>query len=115
MFFADIHQCSAQYRSKDQPWYTLGHGLVLMYIGFGIVASSTYYFLLRRENARRDRGEREEVIEGVYLERMGADGGTEKESEAAREERARRNGRFESVEAARTEKGDDWSGYRYTL
>ncbi|EIM86762.1 MFS general substrate transporter [Stereum hirsutum FP-91666 SS1] len=90
------------YRSEDQPWYTLGHGLVLMYIGFGIVASSTYYFFLRRENARRDRGEREEVIEG-------------KESEAAREERARRNGRFESVEAARTEKGDDWSGYRYTL
>lgn len=86
-----------------------------MYIGFGIVASSAYYFFLRRENARRDKGEREEVIEGVYLERMGADGRTEKESEAAREERARRNGRFASLEAARTEKGDDWSGYRYTL
>lgn len=86
-----------------------------MYIGFGIIASSSYYIFLRRENTRRNRGEREEVIEGVYLERMGADGGLEKESETEREERAKRNGRYGSVEAARTEKGDEWSGYRYTL
>lgn len=59
----------------------------------------------------RDRGERDEVIDGVYLERVGG----EKESEAEREERARKNGRFESVDAARMEKGDEWSGYRYML
>lgn len=102
---------ATQYRAQDQPWYTFGHGLVLLYIGLGIIASTTYYILLRRENAMRDRGERDEVIDGVYLER--ADG--EKESEAEREERARRNGRFESVDAARVEKGDEWSGYRYML
>lgn len=82
-----------------------------MYIGFGIIASSVFYIGLRRENARRDRGERDEVIDGVYP--VGPGG--EKESEEEREDRARRNGRFESVAAARMEKGDEWSGYRCTL
>ena len=55
--------------------------------------------LLRRENAARDRGERDEVIAGE--DNKHADGD--------------RNGRFESVEDARREKGDLWSGFRYTL
>ncbi|KAG7094143.1 hypothetical protein E1B28_007755 [Marasmius oreades] len=84
------------YRQKDQPRYVLGHGLVLMYIGFGIVSSVAYLFFTRRENAKRDRGERDEVIKGQT-------GGNEK------------NGTFESVVEAKREKGDDWSGYRYTL
>ena len=66
----------------------------------------TYYVLLRRENARRDRGERDEVIEGVFIVNEGAE---------AREERAGRNGRFASVEEAKREKGDLWSGYRYIV
>ncbi|PPQ63105.1 hypothetical protein CVT24_005816 [Panaeolus cyanescens] len=84
------------YRAKDRPWYHLGHGLVLMYIAIGLVTSITYLLLLKRENARRDRGERDEIIgeSGV---------GNEK------------NGRFESVAQAKREKGDEWSGYRYTL
>jgi len=65
-------------------------------IGFG--SSILFARLLERENARRDRGERDEVIEGV-------------ENEHARE----RNGKFECVEAARAFKGDEWSGFRYTL
>lgn len=52
--------------------------------------------MLKRENARRDRGERDEIIEG-------REGGFEV------------NGRFASVDDARREKGDEWSGYRYTL
>ncbi|KAG6902544.1 hypothetical protein C0995_014933 [Termitomyces sp. Mi166 len=63
---------SSQYRARDKPWYTLV-----------------------RENARRDRGERDEII--------GKDGtGNEK------------NGRFATLEEAKLEKGDEWSGYRYT-
>lgn len=85
-----------QYRARDQPWYPLGHGLVLMYVGFGIIASVLYLFLLRAENARRDRGERDEVIKGIA-------GGDPK------------NGTFNSVEDAKREKGDEWSGYRYTV
>jgi len=36
-----------------------------MYIAFGLVASASYILLLRRENARRDRGERDEFIENL--------------------------------------------------
>jgi len=94
------------YRASDAPWYHLGHGIVLLYIGIGLVSSIAYSVFLRRENAARDRGERDEVIEGVLRE-------NEKAEE--REERARRNGRFTSVEEAKREKGDRWSGYRYIL
>jgi MFS family permease len=94
------------YRASDTPWYRLGHGFVLLYIGIGLVSSIVYYVLLRRENAARDRGERDEVIEGVFKENEGV---------GEREERARRNGLFASVEEAKREKGDRWSGYRYIL
>lgn len=87
-----------QYRAVDKPWYRLGHGIVLAYIAIGWLCSLAYYFHLRYENARRERGHRDEVIEGV--DNKNADG---------------RNGHFESVEAARIEKGDQWSGFRYSL
>ncbi|KAF9466139.1 MFS general substrate transporter [Collybia nuda] len=85
------------YRARDRPWYPLGHGLVLMYIGLGITSSLVYLFLIKAENARRDRGERDEIIGG------NSEGKNEK------------NGRFDTVEDAKREKGDEWSGYRYTL
>ncbi|KAJ7504258.1 MFS general substrate transporter, partial [Mycena galericulata] len=88
------------YRAKEKPWYPLGHGLVLMYIIIGIIASTTYHLALRAENARRERGERDEVIGEP------AGGGDARNAE--------RNGRFESVAEAKREKGDEWSGYRYT-
>lgn len=84
------------YRAKDRPWYPLGHGLVLMYICIAIIANALFLYLLKQENARRDRGERDEVIgpEGLV------DNG---------------NGRYATVEDAKREKGDNWSGYRYIL
>jgi hypothetical protein len=54
--------------------------------------------LLKRENDRRDRGGRDEVIEGI--DNKYADP---------------KNGRYENVGAARMDKGDEWSGFRYTL
>jgi len=68
-----------------------------MYIGLGIISSSIYMFFLRRENIRRDRGERDEII--------GGDPSTGHE----------KNGRYDSIADAKREKGDDWSGYRYTM
>jgi len=44
------------------PWYRFGHAIVLAYIGIGWISSFIFTILLRRENARRDRGE---VIDGV--------------------------------------------------
>jgi len=67
-----------------------------MYIGIGLITTVTYLLFLRAENARRDRGERDEVIKDVV-------GGDPK------------NGTYDSVEDAKREKGDEWSGYRYTL
>jgi hypothetical protein len=69
-----------------------------MYIAIGWLSSLIYAVLLRRENKARDRGERDEVIEG--LENKSADV---------------RNGRYSSVAEARREKGDMWSGFRYTV
>jgi hypothetical protein len=92
---------------------------VLMYVTLGITASITYKLLLHAENGRRDRGDRNEIIEGILQEK-----GIQIQEE--------RNGRFKSVEDAKREKGqktylmyryidqgqptgDEWSGYRYTL
>jgi hypothetical protein len=58
--------------------------------------------LLRRENERRDKGERDEVIDSDH-------------SGEEMDEMALRNGRFETVNDARREKGDEWSQFRYTL
>lgn len=73
-------------------------GLVLMYIGLGLCASLVYLFFIQRENSARDRGERDEI--------MG-----DEPSEGKNE----KNGRFATLEEAKREKGDEWSGYRYTL
>jgi len=93
------------YRGKDKPWFRLGHGIVLMYIAIGFVASVSYKILLRRENARRDRGERDEVIRGVNDEKVAE---PEKRSIFSRGKAV-----YDSVEEVKREKGDEWSGYRY--
>lgn len=54
--------------------------------------------MLRRENAIRDSGARDEVIEKVDNPRADT-----------------RNGTFKTVEEAKMEKGDEWSGFRYSL
>ncbi|TBU34082.1 MFS general substrate transporter [Dichomitus squalens] len=87
------------YRARDAPWYRLGHGIVLMYIAIGLVMAIIYHLCLRRENAKRERGERDEIIKGVN------DGRTE----------LAKNGTYASVADAKRDKGDEWSGYRYTL
>ncbi|KAI0034264.1 MFS general substrate transporter [Vararia minispora EC-137] len=86
------------YRSVDKPWYRLGHGIILAYVCIGWLSSLAYMFLLRRENAAKARGERDEVILGV--DNKNADP---------------KNGEFESINHARREKGDAWSGFYYTL
>ncbi len=64
----------------------------------GLFSSILYTYFLRLENLRRERGERDEIIEGL-------------DNENAQE----CNGKYESIEAAKNDKGDDWSGFRYIL
>ncbi|KAI0304577.1 MFS general substrate transporter [Russula brevipes] len=86
------------YRARYQPWYTLGHWIVLAYIAVGWLSALTYTVFLRRENEVRDRGERDEVIDGI-----------------SNPNAKLHNGRYGSVTEARIEKGDTWSGFRYTV
>ena len=90
----------SQYRAKDRPWYTLGHGIILAYIGMGFCAAVVMLLYLRRENELRRRGEREEIIVGVNDTMEGIN---------------EKNGRYATVEDAKRDKGDKYSGYRYTL
>jgi hypothetical protein len=69
-----------------------------MYIAIGWLSSLIYTVLLRQENKARDRGERDEVIDDF-------------ENKSAK----LHNGRYGSVADARREKGDMWSGFRYTV
>lgn len=93
------------YRARDGPWYTLGHGIVLVYISLCMLASVAYYFMLRLENNRRCRGLRDEIIDGV----------NDKGDPETISRLSKLNGRFATVEEAKKEKGDNWSGYRYIL
>lgn len=59
--------------------------------------------VLASENAKRERGERVEIIRGEH-----GDANTGKDETT-------KEGEYDSVDAARLEKGDLWSGFRYTL
>ncbi|KAJ5094408.1 hypothetical protein N7456_010269 [Penicillium angulare] len=43
------------YRAQDAPRYRLGHGLVLGFVGLGLISTTSYYFLCRITNSRRER------------------------------------------------------------
>jgi hypothetical protein len=70
----------------------------LAYISIGFFGSIIYHLRLKRENNKRARGERDEVINGIVNPLA---------SEA--------NGMYQSVEEAKQKKGDKWSGFRYIL
>ncbi|KAF8902337.1 MFS general substrate transporter [Gymnopilus junonius] len=88
------------YRAKDKPWYRLGHGLVLMYIGIGVITSTILLFYLKEENTQREKGARDEYIED------------QPDTHSPENEK---NGRYATVAEAKAEKGDKWSGYKYTI
>ena len=71
---------------------------MLAYIAIGWLSSLTYTILLRRENKARDRGERDEVIDGLENKDVNT-----------------HNERYSNVADARGKKGDMWSGFRYTV
>ena len=84
--------------SSNRPTtISFGHSIVLGYIVIGFMCS-VLFGVLKRENIRRGRGERDEVLAGVN-------------NKLADE----KNGRYETVLAARTDKGDQWSGFRYVI
>ncbi|KAI5118029.1 hypothetical protein M0805_004894 [Coniferiporia weirii] len=87
------------YRAQDKPWYSLGHGIVLAYIAIGFLCSFLMRVVLKAENERRARGERDEII--------GSSSSSAKTEDDVMV--------YESVDAVKIDKGDAWSGFRYTL
>ena len=89
------------------------------------MTSVVYYLTLRAENARRDKGVRDEIIQGVNDNGMFGDcnawscrrliSSCDVGNPETVEKLASLNGRFATVEDAKREKGDRWSGYRYIL
>lgn len=75
----------------------MGHGILLIYIGVGALSSIAFILCLQRENKKRDRGERDEVMKGMNEDRVDLV----------------KNGVFVNIDEARREKGDDWSKFRY--
>ena len=53
------------YRSNDGPRFFLGHGFALGYLCCNVLVVGTLWSVLRAENLRRDRGERDERLEGL--------------------------------------------------
>ncbi|CAG7990144.1 unnamed protein product [Penicillium salamii] len=54
------------YREEDKPRYYPGHGVVLAYLVLFLFGGSVVqYLLLRRENGKRCRGERDAWVEGM--------------------------------------------------
>lgn len=54
------------YRDEDKPEYYPGHGVVLGYLVVFLFGGSVLqYLLLRRENAKRRRGDRDKWIQGL--------------------------------------------------
>ena len=76
----------------------MGHGISLAFVLAGLISAAVSHVLFKRENNRRDRGGRDEVIIGLENEKGNA-----------------KNGCFESVDEAKMRKGDKFSGFRYMV
>ena len=53
------------YRSTDGPRYFLGHGFALGYLCANLVVVGSLWLVLRAENRKRERGEKDYKLEGV--------------------------------------------------
>lgn len=59
------------YRAQDKPGYKLGHGVVLAYLALFLLGGSLVtYFALRGENAKRRKGVRNGMLEGLSGEEV---------------------------------------------
>lgn len=90
------------YRTKDKPRYILGHGATLGFSAMCLIASVTVWFLMRRENARRD---------ALYGPRPAPLAAGEKQSDEVLE----RHGLLGMTEAEIIAMGDKRPDFRYTL
>ena len=53
------------YRSNDGPRFYVGHGFALGYLVANVGVAGVSWVVLKRENERRDRGERDGRLMGI--------------------------------------------------
>ena len=53
------------YRSTDGPRFFLGHGFALGYLCSNVLVVGTLWMTLKKENSKRDKGERDDRLVGV--------------------------------------------------
>ena len=53
------------YRSNDGPRFFLGHGFALGYLVANVCVVAILWMVLKRENTKRDKGERDEVLNRI--------------------------------------------------
>lgn len=58
------------YRTEDKPLYRLGHSTSMAFMFMTVVMHGLTSFFLKRENKKRDRGERDYVLEGKTPEEI---------------------------------------------
>lgn len=74
--------------------------MLIGYLTMGLLSSIAYYIIGTRENARRDRGERDEVIGGEPLAK-----GELRDGKG-------HGGWYATLDECKRAKGDNWSGFR---
>lgn len=129
--WGNIHGAATSqvYIAKQAPRYPTGHGVIIAYLGVAWICTVLYYARARFENAKRDKGECDEVIldhlpeaeaervaaekRARQLQEVKAAGGIRNRIKAFQMKiHAAPGGTYASVAEARRLKGDDYSGHR---
>lgn len=112
---------------KDKPYYTLGHGIIILYLAIGFISSFIYYMGLRRSNSRKAKGLCDETIlsdEQDAIPELSQQAASEREKLQAQDSGLfaplrtlrRRYGEadggvYATVNEAKEHKGDAYSGF----
>lgn len=120
------------YLPRQKPRYFIGHGIIIMYLAIGWIATLAYLLVLKRANAQRERGACDETLLDHLPEHQAV-----QQAEAARAKaiadvqtqgglankwralmmklHSAPGGTYANMDEARRLKGDDFSAYRYGL
>lgn len=122
---------SQVYYSKSSPRYFVGHSILIVYLAIGWLATFTYLWSIKRENAARERGSRTETIldhlpheeavaeaqriRDAEIAELKAKGGLGNRWMAIKKSvHMTPGGTYASVGEAMRLKGDDYSAHRYS-
>lgn len=129
--WGNIHGAATSqvYIATESPRYFTGHGVIIAYLGVAWICTWAYWFVIRRENARREKGQcTEEILDHLpeheaiaaaadmrahQMQELTAKSGLRNRIKLLKMKiHAAPGGTYASVAEARRLKGDDYSGHR---